>query len=1073
MPITIKEIIASDTISQLVDKTNFNFDQLLLNGGGPTGPAGIQGPVGPAGGRGPKGTTWYEDTATSAPGTTPTANFPTLTPLSGDYYLQFNGQVWEYTGLVWSITTINLQGPMGPQGPGGGMGDTFGSPTIGLQTAIYNGTIGLGAGATTGAGGNEGIASVMIGGAVTTTTQLTGIPLTNAYVIPDSVATQLISSAASLLIHQKDSTAKAIVFHGGYANLGDKFYQTDLGGLSNIKIGVDDRLILSVPKASTTPSSINDLIGFELDIPERSQLFTAGKAITFQTGDRSTLDLSGENSNFDISVGTGSSPGGNQFSVTTSGTAASAIMQMGTGFTTVTNQNARVGDFQIQTGNIGLVSSANNNIKLFSGGTIDLETTNGSNPVGRINLLSGAGGITAQTNDGTIQLKQNSSAGTATADILIENASTAGSATAGGDIRIQGNSLIVLKKTIQTSLEAPSIVIDYTRLTPPSDTPTPFTRFVGKQTISPTGLSGITYPSLSHNTLIYKNPETVVNTANAIFELTGTAGVTDYAPGIFLQAWTGGPQSTSGVDAGLLAINLGSEGPVSPVTAGYELFDNSLGFGVRDQANTKDYFNASANKISFAAPWVLKRANDLNSSINSAPAANRSISSTASAPINYGWNTRQVLTPQQASPNGVSSLGVPTTADLNVPFISLNYGVGLGYTDAGATFNTINVAYDYKVNFPIGAYPGQRITVKVYVQPLTYAEGSKAGGGGTITVRNYGSVLLRVPQFRIASPSSASYTSWWGSTNSSSGNGQTHNGYASYLVSTTQNDSDDGIGRFKLLDMIWDGQIITQVGQIVNAQVQSQNTMTTKTQHGWAVTSEGAFLAANNSVAISGYDNNASCFVAGTEISLANGDIKNIEDILSGEEVITWNESTKTAEVGTVGKLNITEDVSMIIRLTLDNSTVIETTEHHPFYHRDGKNIGLIDACDLRPGMALLTIGETEAKIESVVKENGLYTVYNLIDVSGNNNFYVNETLVHNKVSDIRLKENYNVIGKSPSGIPIYEYSYIGKPERYVGAMAQDLIKLGRADAVTEMANGYYSVNYNLIDVEYKELNLI
>jgi hypothetical protein len=39
--------------------------------------------------------------------------------------------------------------------------------------------------------------------------------------------------------------------------------------------------------------------------------------------------------------------------------------------------------------------------------------------------------------------------------------------------------------------------------------------------------------------------------------------------------------------------------------------------------------------------------------------------------------------------------------------------------------------------------------------------------------------------------------------------------------------------------------------------------------------------------------------------------------------------------------------------------------------------------------------------------------------------------------------------------------------------MAQDLIKLGRADAVTKMANGYYSVNYSLIDVEYKELNLV
>ena len=97
MPITIQEIIASDTISQLVDKTNFNFDQLLLNGGGPAGPAGPIGPVGPLGGRGPKGTTWYEDVSIIAPGLSPNVAPPTSTPLEGDYYLQFNGQVWEYT----------------------------------------------------------------------------------------------------------------------------------------------------------------------------------------------------------------------------------------------------------------------------------------------------------------------------------------------------------------------------------------------------------------------------------------------------------------------------------------------------------------------------------------------------------------------------------------------------------------------------------------------------------------------------------------------------------------------------------------------------------------------------------------------------------------------------------------------------------------------------------------------------------------------------------------------------------------------------------------------------------------
>ena len=42
--ITIKELLAADKVSELVDKINFNFDQLLLNGGGPKG-----GPGGPGG----------------------------------------------------------------------------------------------------------------------------------------------------------------------------------------------------------------------------------------------------------------------------------------------------------------------------------------------------------------------------------------------------------------------------------------------------------------------------------------------------------------------------------------------------------------------------------------------------------------------------------------------------------------------------------------------------------------------------------------------------------------------------------------------------------------------------------------------------------------------------------------------------------------------------------------------------------------------------------------------------------------------------------------------------------------
>ena len=73
-------------------------------------------------------------------------------------------------------------------------------------------------------------------------------------------------------------------------------------------------------------------------------------------------------------------------------------------------------------------------------------------------------------------------------------------------------------------------------------------------------------------------------------------------------------------------------------------------------------------------------------------------------------------------------------------------------------------------------------------------------------------------------------------------------------------------------------------------------------------------------------------------------------------------------------------------------------------------------------------------------------------------------------LSDIRLKENINNTGVSPSGIPIYEFNYIGDTNRYSGAMAQDLLKTN-PDAVSMDTSGYYTVNYNNIDVDMHLLN--
>lgn len=55
MPITLKNITAADTLSSMVDKINFNFDQLILNGGGIEGPRGIKGYPGAEGLQGERG----------------------------------------------------------------------------------------------------------------------------------------------------------------------------------------------------------------------------------------------------------------------------------------------------------------------------------------------------------------------------------------------------------------------------------------------------------------------------------------------------------------------------------------------------------------------------------------------------------------------------------------------------------------------------------------------------------------------------------------------------------------------------------------------------------------------------------------------------------------------------------------------------------------------------------------------------------------------------------------------------------------------------------------------------------
>ena len=54
------------------------------------------------------------------------------------------------------------------------------------------------------------------------------------------------------------------------------------------------------------------------------------------------------------------------------------------------------------------------------------------------------------------------------------------------------------------------------------------------------------------------------------------------------------------------------------------------------------------------------------------------------------------------------------------------------------------------------------------------------------------------------------------------------------------------------------------------------------------------------------------------------------------------------------------------------------------------------------------------------------------------------------------------------SGLGIYKFNYIGQAEKYIGAMADEVLKIVPEAAILG-DDGFYRVNYDLIDVTFKE----
>jgi hypothetical protein len=65
--------------------------------------------------------------------------------------------------------------------------------------------------------------------------------------------------------------------------------------------------------------------------------------------------------------------------------------------------------------------------------------------------------------------------------------------------------------------------------------------------------------------------------------------------------------------------------------------------------------------------------------------------------------------------------------------------------------------------------------------------------------------------------------------------------------------------------------------------------------------------------------------------------------------------------------------------------------------------------------------------------------------------------------SDIRLKDNIELVGKSPSDINIYNFTYLNDPKVYQGVMAHEV-----PWASVKHNSGYLMVDYNKVDVDFK-----
>ena len=174
---------------------------------------------------------------------------------------------------------------------------------------------------------------------------------------------------------------------------------------------------------------------------------------------------------------------------------------------------------------------------------------------------------------------------------------------------------------------------------------------------------------------------------------------------------------------------------------------------------------------------------------------------------------------------------------------------------------------------------------------------------------------------------------------------------------------------------------------------------------------DAAAAAAQQAAIEEYYNNRPTCFVAGTKITMRDGSQKNIEDVVLGEELVTYDESKKQFTASPVVTLfHHKPRLHKLFTFTFSDGRTITSNDNHRIFVVEQNGYLRADQIYHRflinQSLTLLTDAGQQLTISKMVPDEKVIRLYNLhvnspYDVNGveaeyMHNYFANGVLVHN-----------------------------------------------------------------------------